>query len=224
MMELPVFQGISKAQLTEILEKIPFHFAQYEDGQTIFNHGDKCDCVTFLLSGSVRLITPAFAGKISISQVFEAPYTVPFFYAFGPETHQHDKLIALGHVGIMQLEKVKLLKALQCNEILLINVLNMLSTNAQRQHQIMDFCGYTDPVLRLSSWLLSLTDRAAFDTLIDATPTAWCAMLQMDETTFWRSVSVLEREKLVKVSSGMLKLLDRYALRTFINNKTTQNV
>lgn len=223
LMQLPVFQGISTDQLTEIIEKIPFSFAQYEPGQVIQRQGDECTDMTFILSGTVRTLTPTFGHKLMISQEFQGPYTMPFYNLYGATTRLHDTLEAVTRVGVMQLDKSNFLKVLQQNPILLINVMNMLCTNAQKQHKAMDFSGENDPVLRLASWMLAFTERRAENIVVEAAPADWCDLLQLDEPSFWRCVATLEGQHIVEVDSNKLKLLDRYGLRTFVGRKTAQN-
>lgn len=222
-MQLPVFQGISEDQLTEIIEKIPFSFSQYEPGQMIVQQGEACSDLTFVLSGTIRMLTPTFGHRVQILQEFEGPYTMPFYNLFGPETSHHDTVSAVTRVGIMQLDKSNFLRVLQQNPILLINVMNMLCTNAQKQHKAMDFSGESDPVLRLTSWMLAFTERMGMNVVLDAELSDWCDLLQTDEASFWRCVATLEGQRIVEVDGRKLKLLDRYALRTFIGRKTAQN-
>lgn len=223
LMQLPVFQGISSVQLTSIIEKIPFSFSQFDAGQIIMNEGEECSAMTFVLSGTVRSITPTFGHKVHIQQDFEGPYTLPFYNLFGAETHVHDTLQAVTRTGVMQLEKSNVLKVVQQNPILLINVMNMLCTNAQKQHKAMDFSGESDPVLRLASWMLAFTERNAGNIVIDAELSDWCDLLQVDETSFWRCVATLEGQHIIETDGKKLKLLDRYSLKTFIGHKTAQN-
>lgn len=220
LLELPLFQGLSRDQLTEILEKVPFHFQQYKPGDMIFNPGEPCEHVTFILSGEVRLVTPTYAGRIIISQDFGAPHTMPFYYLFGVETRYPNALYALDPTGVMQLDKEGFLKCLQTNSILLINMLNILSTHAQKQHYAMNFAGEDDPVLRLASWLLAFSFRPATSVYFDAHEADWCHLLQLDSPSFWRSVAVLEGDGILEVVNGKLKLLDRYGLRTFVSRKS----
>ncbi len=223
-MQLPVFQGISSVQLTNIIEKIPFSFSQYEPGQIIMNQGDECEAMTFVLSGTVRSITPTFGHKVKIQQDFEGPYTLHFYNLFGAETHIHDTLQAVTRTGVMQLEKSNVLKVIQQNPIFLINVMNMLCTNAQKQHKAMDFSGEHDPLLRLASWILAFTERNAVNVFLDAELSDWCDLLQVDESSFWRCVATLEGQHILEVDGKKLKLLDRYSLKTFIGRKTAQNI
>lgn len=223
LMQLPVFQGVSTGQLTEIIEKIPFSFSQFEPGQVLMKQGEVCTAMTFILSGTVRTQTPTFGQKVQIMQEFQGPYTMPFYNLFGAETHVHDTVTALTRVGVMQLDKSNFLNVMQQNPILLINVMNMLCTNAQKQHKAMDFSGESDPVLRLASWMLAFTERKAENIHIDAKINDWCDLLQLDEASFWRCVAILEGQSILEVEGRRLKLLDRYSLRTFISRKTAQN-
>lgn len=221
-LQLPIFQGISGQDLTRILEKTPFHFQRFRPGETIYECGDTSSRVVFVLSGAVRLITGTFGNRVSISQDFEAPHTMPFYYMFGAETKERSSLHALEPAGVMMLDKANFLNVLQQNQILLMNVLNILCTHAQKQHKAMDFSGENDAVLRLSSWMLAFTDRVAQNIYIEAKVTDWCNMLQLDQAAYWRCVAQLEGQKCVEVMNGKLKLLDRYGLRTFVSRKIAQ--
>jgi len=220
MLQLPIFQGLSYDQLNGILEKIPFSFRRYTSGEVIHGQGDLCDGVLFVLSGTVSQITPTFGGRIKIVQDFTGPHTLPFYYLFGAETHSNSELRAVDQVGMMHVEKSQFLKMLQQNSIMLVNVLNMLSTHAQKQHVAMEFTGLSDPTLRLASWLLAFSDRKAARITVEATEESWVSLLRLDVSGFWRCVAVLEGRECVEMQGGLLKLIDRYALRRYVGEKT----
>ena len=221
MLQLPIFQGLGYEQLTEIIEKIPFSFHRYAAGETIHMAGELCDCVLFVLNGIVQQETPTFGGRINIVQEFSGPHTLSFYYLFGAETRSISTLKAIDRVGIMQVEKTHFLKMLQKNSVMLVNVMNMLSTHAQKQHVAMEFTGQNDPTLRLASWLLAFTDRKALHTTIVTNCEAWQSLLRVNESSFWRCVSVLEGRGCIESSgNGILKMTDRYALRRYVGEKT----
>lgn len=220
MLQLPIFQGLSYDQLTRIVEKIPFGFNRYAPGAIIQNQGDLCDGVLFVLSGTVRQITPTFGGRIRIIQDFAGPHTLSFYFLFGAETRSNSQLMAVDQVGMMHVEKSQFLKMLQQNSIMLVNVMNMLSTNAQKQHVAMEFTGLADPTLRLASWLLAFSDRKAVQITVEAAEESWLTLLRLDSPSFWRCVAVLEGRECVEMDKGVLKLTDRYALRRYVGEKT----
>lgn len=222
LMQLPVFQGLSKEELTHILEVIPFEFMTFNEGDVIFRGGEDCRGATFLLSGCIRLETPIFNNKVTIKQLFVPPYTFSLHHLFGADMKARSTMYAhKDRTGIMVLRKVDFLRILRENEIALINVMNMLCTRAQKQHKAIDFSGENDPVLRLSSWILAFTERSAHEVTFVAKEEDWCDMLQLDKPSLWRCVATLEGQHLVESIGGRLKLLDRYGLKSFVANKTT---
>jgi len=221
--QLPVFQGISTDQMTRILEIIPFDFRSFNAGDVICTGGDHVPGATFLLSGQVMLETPIFNHRVTITQVFEAPYTFSLHHLFGAETAARSTMRAKNdRTGLMLVQKVDFLRIMQENEIALINVMNMLCTRAQKQHKAIDFSGVNDPVLRLASWILAFTERSAVEVWADAEECDWCEMLQLDKPSLWRCVAALEGHGVVESVNGRLKLLDRYGLRSLVNNKSVQ--
>lgn len=220
LLQLPIFQGLSYEQLTGIIEKIPFSFSRYAPGTVIYRQGDLCDGVLFVLSGTVRQETPTFGGRIRIMQDFLGPHTLSFYYLFGAETRYNSELRAVDQVGMMHVEKSQFLKMLQQNNIMLVNVMNMLSTHAQKQHVAMEFTGLSDPTLRLASWLLAFSDRKSTKTTVDASEEAWLSLLRLDAPSFWRCVAVLEGRECIEMNGGVLNLTDRYALRRYVGEKT----
>lgn len=220
MLQLPVFQGLSREQLDGIVEKIPFDFHRYTPGEMIYSAGERCDYVNFVLNGTVLQETPSFGGKIRIVQEFSAPHTLSFYYLFGAETRSINSLKAVNQVGVMSVDKAQFLRMLQQNDIMLVNVLNTLSTHAQKQHVAIEFTSLEDPSLRLASWLLAFTDRKASCTTIEASEDAWQGLLRLDAPSFRRCVSILEGRGCVDMENGILKLIDRYALRHYVGEKS----
>ena len=50
-MNLPYFQGMSKDEITSILDKVKLEFLRYNDGELILKQGEPCGCFTGLVRG-----------------------------------------------------------------------------------------------------------------------------------------------------------------------------
>ena len=223
LMQLPVFQGVSREQMTHILEVTPFEFHTFHAGDVICRGGDQVHGATFLLSGQVELRTPVFDSRVRISQLFDAPHTFSLHHLFGADTQARSTMVASKErTGMMTLAKADFLRILRENEVALINVMNLLCTRAQKQHKVIDFSAETDPLRRLSSWILAFTERSAREVVVEAREEDWCGMLQLDKPAFWRCVASLEGQHLLESENGRLKLLDRYGLRSLVANKSVQ--
>lgn len=223
LLNLPFFQGVTKEQLTRILEMIPFEFRTYKKGEIISQCGDTCEGAVFLISGKLRLETPVFDRRVVIKQLFEAPHTFSLHHLFGADRTARSTMVAASNkTGVMILSKADFLSVLMSNEITLINTMNMLCTKAQKQNKAIDFSAETDPVLKLASWLLAFTERPAKECEAEALEADWCDMLNLDASAFWRCVATLEGLHLIESRHGTLKLLDRYGLKSLVNKKTAQ--
>lgn len=218
-MLLPIFQGISRDQLTAILEKVHFRFTKYKGGEEIVAVGRDFSEVLFLLSGEVRVETSHLNGQIRVSQHFHAPHTLAFYHLFGVDIRHQEGIYATGDVGIMTMSKADFLLALRSNEILLINVLNILSCRTQYLSENMELYPRLDDTARMACWILNYTARTAYDITIKATPADWAQVLLADQKSFWKALSILEKNRFVEMQEDRLKLLDRYALKLFVNEK-----
>ena len=43
LLQLPIFQGVSRNKISELIEKINFHFLKYPDGEKKVKRGEECN-------------------------------------------------------------------------------------------------------------------------------------------------------------------------------------
>ena len=55
LMDLPLFQGVSHSKISELIEKIKFHFLKYLNGEQFIASGDVCSQLRFIISGKARI-------------------------------------------------------------------------------------------------------------------------------------------------------------------------
>ena len=53
LLQLPLFQGLTKDDFNSLLMKLKLNFTKYQAGSTFINAGDACTDFVFLISGSV---------------------------------------------------------------------------------------------------------------------------------------------------------------------------
>ena len=53
LLQLPLFQGLCKDDFTTIIERVKFHFITFSQGEAIFQQGDPCLKLAFLLNGEI---------------------------------------------------------------------------------------------------------------------------------------------------------------------------
>lgn len=99
MMQLPLFQGVSTEKITALVEKLPFHFLKFRNGEQIFAAGDPCTHIKFIVSGQVRLEMPCNELRVSLLQTLSTPHVLAAEYLFGRETAYPYTAIAQGAVA-----------------------------------------------------------------------------------------------------------------------------
>ena len=163
------------------------------------------------------MITPTYNDSVLIAEDFEAPHTIPIYQLFGRETYSRCSIYAQGPVGVMTLDKELFLQMIADNRLMLINVLNMLSSMAQKQHEVLDVSGIEKPYMRVAKWLLDFSSRPAKNIIIDADVEDWCSMLGLSEKQLDQAMQELIDVKCIEREDGKVKLIDRYGLQTFVS-------
>ena len=132
LMELPLFQGVSTEKITALVEKLPFHFLKFHNGDQIFAAGDQCSHIRFIVSGQVRIETLWSLLRVSMNQTLSAPHVLAAECLFGRRTVYPYTAVAHGSCGILQLLKSDYIKMVSSDKVFLFNILNYLSSGSQR--------------------------------------------------------------------------------------------
>ena len=136
LMQLPLFQGVGTEKITALVEKLPFHFLKYRNGEQIFAAGDPCTHIKFIVSGQVRLETPFPNLRITMHQTIHNPHVLAAECLFGRETVYPYTAVSHGACGILQLLKSDYIKMVTTDKVFLFNILNYLSSGSQRSVQL----------------------------------------------------------------------------------------
>ncbi len=134
-LELPLFQGHSREDLTAILSKVKVEFCHYRKGQVIIGQDDPCRSILFLLDGDVIVSRTSLHKDILFTEQFGS------FKSFGAETlfglrqSYSYSIIAQNDVRTLVLDKAGVTSRLLNYEVFRYNMLNMLTTRIQRCQQ-----------------------------------------------------------------------------------------
>ena len=216
-MQLPLFQGVSTDVITALVEKLPFHFLKFRNGEQIFAAGDQCSHIRFIVSGRVRLETPCDHLRVSLLQTLETPHVLAAEYLFGRETTYPYSAFADGPCGILQLRKSDYIKMLAFDKVFLFNILNYLSSGSQRNTASILAIKDGSVVERLAMIVDALTVTGATDVAVRFKQKDLCVLLGTQRTTLIASLDKLADEDIVDYTSNELRVLDLSRLAEFIH-------
>ncbi|MCE2615664.1 MAG: Crp/Fnr family transcriptional regulator [Phocaeicola sp.] len=134
LLQLPLFQGLGKTDLTNILSKVKLSFHTYAPEETIVKQGDKCEELMFFLSGQLVAETEHADGNYTFSEVFLKPMVIEPYSLFGLHPNYHSTYKARHEVRMLIINKKYMLTELNHYEIFRINYLNILSNQVQNEH------------------------------------------------------------------------------------------
>ena len=134
LLQLPLFQGMSKAELSEIIERVKFHFQKFETGNILFSQGDICDKIVFLLSGEIEIETVAPCGSFSFAERYNRPMILEFHSLFGIAPKYKATYTTLSNTALLTIDKQYMYNVLDRYEVFRMNLLNLLCNRTELLH------------------------------------------------------------------------------------------
>lgn len=213
LMQLPLFQGVSAHQLSAIVEKMPFHFLKFHDGESIIDEGTTCTHLRFVVSGEVRTCMRFNNLQVSIEQTLSAPNVLGPEYLFGLDTSYPFSAIAKGDCGILQLRKSDYVTILQSDKVFLFNILNYLSRNNQRfKSSLLDVKQGT-VIERIALLVGAFTTQSSTDVLIQSRQKDLCVLMGTQRATLVRALDILQDADIIDYSASQIAILNLAGLR-----------
>lgn len=217
LMDLPLFQGVSREKLSELIEKTPFHFLKFTDGQTIASAGDTCTHIRFIISGEAVIETPARSLRVTVGETLTAPAVIGPEYLFGLNTCYPFSVTAKGTCGVLQITKADYINILHSDKVFLFNVLNILSRNAQHGTANLLAVSSGSIAERLAFVVLSLTHHGATDIHIFYKQKDLCTLISAQRSTLVAAIAKMQDEGLLTLSPGEIIIPDRRKLLSILH-------
>ena len=211
-MQLPLFQGVSAEKITALVEKLPFHFLKYRNGEQVFAAGDPCTHIKFIVSGQVRLETAFSNLRVTMCQTISNPHVLAAEYLFGRDTVYPFTAISDGACGILQLRKSDYIKMISSDKVFLFNILNYLSTGSQRSLASPLSVKNGSAAERLANLVDALAISGAKDISFLYKQKDLCALLGTQRTTLVAMLDKLSEMDILEYDSNKLTILDMEGL------------
>ncbi len=218
LMDLPLFQGISRDKLSGLIEKTPFHFLKFKDGEEVIAANSTCTHVKFVISGEVSVEVPCRNLRVKVVQQLSSPNILGHDYLFGRKTIYPYDVLSHGECGILQISKPDLINILHSDNIFLFNILNMLSRNSQNNADMLLSLSTGSIFERFAFFVVSLTQHNAHDIRIKYKQKDLCTLLGIQRSSFINAMDRLVDDEIIDYSLSEIKVLDRRALLDIVHS------
>lgn len=135
LLQLPLFQGMSKTELSEIIERVKFHFLKLEDKHSVFIQGTPCNKLSFLLGGELIAESTAPCGTFSFAEIHNTPMIIEPHSLFGCRPCYKATYKVRGEASLLTIDKQYIYSVLDSYEVFRMNFFNQLSYKAEQLHE-----------------------------------------------------------------------------------------
>ena len=134
LLQLPLFQGMSRAELSEVIEKVKLHFLKIGAKKKLFSQGEPCNKLVFLLSGEFTAETHAPCGTFSLIETFDKPQLIELHSLFGRCPSYKATYTAKSEISLLTIDKQFIYDVLDKYEVFRMNLFNQLSHKVEQLH------------------------------------------------------------------------------------------
>lgn len=217
LMGLPLFKGVSRYKISEVVGMTKFHFLKYLEGETVVTAGDPCTHIIFIISGKLRVTIANSNNRFKVSQTLEAPNVLAPEFLFGRAPFYPCTAVALEPVSILQISKTDYTKILNSDEIFLFNFLNILSRNAQKA--VDGILAITTGSLeeRIAFWIISLTQPGGTDIALTCRQRDLYSLFGVQRTSFISTLDSLKERGIIEYDTNEIRINSRQSLLEILN-------
>ncbi len=208
-MELPLFKGVSKDQVSLFLEKTHIGFQNYHIGDTLAEIGEPVNMVRFVISGDISLIHPLDGVGITLEERSGFGKVLGADRLFGMATGYPYKAVAKTPTSIMEFSKAQYLNLLNSDRIYVLNFFNYLSLRAQRPVDATTKYCHGSIQSKIKLLVSVMTEPAADEILIRGEDEAFADYCNCEESVVRNWKNMLVREGLALCDSTCVRIRHR---------------
>lgn len=134
---VPLFQGFSRLDFLDIVEKTPFDFRTFKSGQPVITQDSESHSLYIILKGEVLCITDSPDHSYKFCEPLTAPCIVQPECLFGLHNRYSHTFKALSEVQVVSLDKQSVRQLLSLYPTFQINFYNRLCTFAQHTSRLL---------------------------------------------------------------------------------------
>ncbi|PVX50017.1 CRP-like cAMP-binding protein [Balneicella halophila] len=216
--QIPLFKGISIANLSHAFEKIHYQVRDYQAENIIAYSGDTCDSLHVLLEGRVRGEVANFNGKNVVVDDIFAPSTFAEAFLFATQDKLLVNIVATTQAKVLRIPKEEFLRLLQMEDAILRNYLNATANRFVTVSQKLRFLSLKNVKQKLAHYLLGIKqqhpDKDFFP--LGKTHEALAALFGITRPALTKNLLALQEENIIVVKNKRVKILDERLLMSYL--------
>ncbi len=218
----PLFAGISKGELSHLINQVTVQKRTFEKKQLIAQSDEACDHLLMILKGSVRGDMIDFSGKTIKIEDIEAPSPVGSAFLFGEKRAFPVNIVANENVEILMIPRYSVVKMFQLNQKFLENFLNMISTRAQFLSMKIRFLSFKTIKGKIAQYLLGQAGPFQKTITLTRSQQSLADLFGVTRPSLARAMGALHKEGVIHLNRKEITLLQRDKLNQLLNEHTSK--
>ena len=219
LLRLPLFQGLSRNNLTEILEKIKVEFRQYDANDFITRQGRNCLELIYILDGRVRTYRTDEKHHFSLSETLEGSTIIEPYSLFGMRPVFTTSYQAETETFALSIKKKYILPILCKYEIFNLNFLNILSNRSQAMEEKLWDTHIGDTLDKIVYFLLFRCIQPYGPKELSIKMEDLANMIDDTRINVSRVLNSLQKDNLISLSRKSIKIFDLNELYLRVKNE-----
>lgn len=133
----PLFQGFSRLDFLDVVEKVPLEFRSFKKGETIVEQDQECQRLVLVLEGAVWSSQDSAAHTYRYAERFSAPCMLQPECIFGLHNRYTRRVVADSTVHVVAISKQNVFTLMHRYLTFQVNLLNTVCTEAQYRARIL---------------------------------------------------------------------------------------
>lgn len=134
---LPLFQGMSSSDLQGVVTNVRMGFLKYKRNETVVTEGEPCKRMLFVLDGEMEMTSSSADHSFTVTEQLVPPMLIEPERLFGLTQHYSRTYTTRSLCHMLALGKDDVVRLSSEYIIFRINLMNILSTQSQRQQRLL---------------------------------------------------------------------------------------
>lgn len=206
LLQFPLFQGMSRDDLGEIVAHTRLGFHKLKAGEDIAREGDDADYLHFLVSGKIKIITSAADRSFTFSEYRDSPETFQMEALFGPSYRFSHTYQAASECSLITISKEDVRRFYNSFLVFRINFINLITARLQKADDNMWRTTPTDTRHRIISFFRSHCLYMSGEKDIDIKMTRLADELNEGQRHISQSLNDMNEEGLIRLSRARIHI------------------
>jgi len=202
LLELPLFQGMSRNDLNEVISHTKFSFLKYRKNKIVAKEGDLCGSLLFLLCGCLNTVSKADDNGYTITEQMSAPDILQPERFFGLTQRFTRTFTTVTECNFISLDKTETMHLSEQYGIFRLNLLNMVCTKTQKTARLPWRTQPQDIRLKIARFVEARSIRPAGQKIIRIKMDRLAREINESRLNVSRELNDMDKEGLIRLCRG----------------------